>query len=112
MYAVSPVQNQISPKQYAAEERRILESALKTTESKTVRCPYCKTVNPTRVEKSFNCCMCIGYCICMSLCIGLLIVLCPQGGSGVSSDCGNVNCDDAKHYCRNCNKLLYEHSAC
>ena len=115
MYPVSPVGNQISPNQLV-DERRILEDTLKTTKSKTVRCPYCNTVNPTRVETSCNCCMCLATCLCVSICIGICLVLAcllgggQSGGGNLGGNCGNTDCEDVRHYCSNCNQLLYTYT--
>ena len=100
VYVVSPVANQVSPNQPSFNPA-ILASTLKS-EAKIATCPYCKTVNTTRVEQTCNC----GN-VCCCLCTSLLCWVIFQAARGK-----DINCCDANHYCPKCNQLIFSYSAC
>jgi hypothetical protein len=61
-----------------------------------INCPFCRQTVTTTVEPTFSCCAC---CICMFT--GLLIFLCIQ----LIRD-KEICCQDATHYCPNCNNKV------
>ena len=61
-----------------------------------IQCPFCRKNVTTTVEPSFSCCAC---CVCMFT--GLLIFICIQLIRGKE-----ICCQDATHYCPNCNNKV------
>ena len=61
-----------------------------------IQCPFCRKNVTTTVEPSFSCCAC---CVCMFT--GLLIFICIQLIRGKE-----ICCQDATHYCPNCNNKI------
>ena len=66
-----------------------------------IQCPYCRKNVTTTVEPSFSCCAC---CVCMFT--GLLIFICIQLIRGKE-----ICCQDATHYCPNCNNKIAVYKA-
>ena len=100
MYVVSPVGNQLTPTQNIFNPT-IFATTLKS-ESKIITCPYCQAVNFTRVDQSCNCGN-VCCCLCASLVCWAIFQLARDK---------DVNCYDAKHYCKKCKQLIYSYSAC
>ena len=66
-----------------------------------IQCPFCRKNVTTTVEPSFSCCAC---CVCMFT--GLLIFICIQLIRGKE-----ICCQDATHYCPNCNNKIAVYKA-
>ena len=61
-----------------------------------INCPFCHQNVTTTVEPTFSCCACC-ICLCTGLLIFILIQLCRNK---------NICCQDAVHYCPNCNNKV------
>ena len=79
----------------------VINSDIFRLEPVLINCPFCHKNVTTTVEPTFSCCACL---LCM--CTGLLIFICIQL-------CRNkqICCQDADHFCPNCNNKIASYRA-
>ena len=109
----SSTQNQLFPVVFDDVNKHIyINTKFFKTNSLLLKCPFCKNVINTKIEKSFKKrdIFCLSFLFCITLSIyntGLYFI----GYKGIKSNCKDCLCFNVKHFCPYCNKLIYHYES-